>query len=161
MATKRKKPTKYTLACEGVVVDAKGVPVVEKTATEIMAEIERERLDPMYQLSMLPQLPFHDFQAADNRRRERDRSEAIETAGLAEIARRQAGDAYEASKQGAVPELAEQRQARRFQDCIEAGLTMPKDDYGPMPRGIGAMAKKEGISRQSYTEDLKKHINRQ
>ena len=57
-------------------------------------------------------------------------------------------------------ESTEQRQARRYQACIDAGLTMPNDDYSHLPRGIGALARVEGISRQSFSEDLKAHINR-
>lgn len=52
------------------------------------------------------------------------------------------------------------RQARRYQMCLDAGLAMPKDDYSAMPRGIGAVAKREGIKRQSFTEDVKAHIAR-
>jgi hypothetical protein len=57
-------------------------------------------------------------------------------------------------------ETREERQARRYRQCIDAGLEMPTNDYSPMPRGICAVAKKEGISRQAYVEDVKHHINR-
>lgn len=57
-------------------------------------------------------------------------------------------------------ESTEARRARRYQMCLDAGLKMPDDDYGPMPRGIGMLAKQEGISRQAFTEDMKMHINR-
>lgn len=53
-----------------------------------------------------------------------------------------------------------ERQARRYQMCIDAGLTMPDNDYSPMPRGIGEVATREGIKRQSFVEDVKAHINR-
>ena len=52
------------------------------------------------------------------------------------------------------------RQARRYQMGIDADLKMPTDDYAPMPRGIGKLAKIEKISRQAFTEDLKAHIRR-
>lgn len=54
----------------------------------------------------------------------------------------------------------EQRRARRFQMCIDAGLKMPDNDYAPLPRGIAEIAKQEGITRQSLAEDLKAHIRR-
>ncbi len=57
-------------------------------------------------------------------------------------------------------ETAEQRQARRYQMCIDAGLTMPTDDYAPLPRGINRVASTLGITRQAFSEDVKKHINR-
>ena len=52
------------------------------------------------------------------------------------------------------------RQARRYQMGIDAGLEMPTDDYSGMPRGIGKLAKKEKITRQAFTEDVKAHIRR-
>lgn len=57
-------------------------------------------------------------------------------------------------------ETAEQRQARRYQMCVDAGLHMPTDDYAHMPDGIKEIAKREGIKRQSLVQDLKAHINR-
>jgi hypothetical protein len=60
----------------------------------------------------------------------------------------------------AADESQEVRQARRFQMCINAGLEMPDNDYASLPRGIGALAKREGIKRQSFTEDVKAHIRR-
>jgi hypothetical protein len=52
------------------------------------------------------------------------------------------------------------RQARRYQMGIDAGLEMPTDDYAPMPRGIGKLAKMEKITRQSFSEDVKAYIRR-
>lgn len=57
-------------------------------------------------------------------------------------------------------ETREERQDRRYQQGIAAGLEMPTNDYSPMPRGISAVAYKEGISRQAYVEDVKHHIRR-
>lgn len=54
----------------------------------------------------------------------------------------------------------EDRQARRYQMCVDAGLKMPVDDYAPLPRGIGKLADQEGIARQSFSEDVKAHIRR-
>lgn len=53
-----------------------------------------------------------------------------------------------------------QRQERRYRACIDAGLTMPTDDYAHLPHGVKALARKEGISRQAFSEDLKAHIRR-
>lgn len=55
-------------------------------------------------------------------------------------------------------ESQKQRQARRYQACIDAGLTMPTDDYSHLPTGIGKLAKAEGITRQAFAEDVKAHI---
>lgn len=57
-------------------------------------------------------------------------------------------------------ETAEERQARRWQLCVKAGLDMPTDTYKQLPRGIGEIAKKEGITRQAFAEDLRKHRER-
>ena len=57
-------------------------------------------------------------------------------------------------------ESAIERQERRYQMCIDDGLAMPIDDYAHLPDGIGEVAKKEGIKRQSFGEDIKKHIRR-
>lgn len=57
-------------------------------------------------------------------------------------------------------ETAEERQARRYQICVDAGLSMPESDYAPLPRGIGKLAAQEGITRQSFAEDLKAHCRR-
>ncbi|MEI8325003.1 MAG: hypothetical protein WCH44_06475 [Betaproteobacteria bacterium] len=57
-------------------------------------------------------------------------------------------------------ETQEERQRRRYQAAISAGLTMPNNDYAPMPRGIGKLASNEGITRQAFTQDLKAHIRR-
>jgi hypothetical protein len=63
-------------------------------------------------------------------------------------------------RQPKAKETADDRQARRYQMCIGANLTMPTNDYAFMPRGIGAVAKREGITRQAFVEDVKAHINR-
>jgi hypothetical protein len=57
-------------------------------------------------------------------------------------------------------ETQEMRQARRYQACIDAKLPMPTDTYAHMPRGIGQLAKREGVTRQAFTEDVKAHIGR-
>lgn len=60
----------------------------------------------------------------------------------------------------AVPEAKEARQARRHQMCIDAGLPMPTDTYAHLPRGVGALARAEGITRQAFAEDVRAHIGR-
>jgi hypothetical protein len=57
-------------------------------------------------------------------------------------------------------ETAVQRQARRYQMCIDYGLTMPTNDYARMPNGIRHVAAIEKVTRQAFADDLKKHINR-
>lgn len=57
-------------------------------------------------------------------------------------------------------EIKSQRQARRYQACVDAGLILPSDDYGAMPRGIGKVAERLGITRQTLTADVKAHIRR-
>lgn len=64
-------------------------------------------------------------------------------------------------------EKKEARQDRRLLLCIEAGLDMPSRHVGRLPDGIADVAKKEGVSRQSFTTDVKaalkrkEHINRE
>ena len=54
----------------------------------------------------------------------------------------------------------EQRQAARWQACIDAGLVMPTDTYSHYPAGITKVAKSLGITRQSLKEDLDKYRER-
>ncbi|SDM52662.1 hypothetical protein SAMN05428957_10769 [Oryzisolibacter propanilivorax] len=49
---------------------------------------------------------------------------------------------------------AEERQARRWQACIDAGLVMPTDTYASYPRGFGAVAEGLRITRQALKQDL-------
>lgn len=63
------------------------------------------------------------------------------------------------SKAGApAPESARQRQARRYQMCIDAGLAVSDNPAKALPRGIGILAKKEGVARQSFAEDIKAYV---
>ena len=57
-------------------------------------------------------------------------------------------------------ETAEQRQDRRLQMCIDAGMEMPVSLPAKMPRGIGKIANAEGISRAAFTADVKAAIAR-
>lgn len=60
----------------------------------------------------------------------------------------------------ALPESKEARQAKRWALCVDAGLKMPLDTYAPLPRGVGAIAKRLEISRQALSQDLKEHAER-
>lgn len=60
-----------------------------------------------------------------------------------------------------VTETQEQRQDRRLQACITAGL--PMDDHSTrlrLPDGIGAVAESEGVKRQTFTADVKAALER-
>ena len=59
-----------------------------------------------------------------------------------------------------VGENAEQRQSRRWQMCLDAGLSMPQDTYAHLPRGINKIAKAEGIKRQALAQDLNAYRER-
>ncbi len=85
----------------------------QPTASEMFEQMERERIEKAMAppersetvIEFTPP-PFYDHQAAINRQRESDRKHAIETARLAEIARLEARDEYEARKQTAMPNSA-------------------------------------------------------
>jgi hypothetical protein len=55
---------------------------------------------------------------------------------------------------------AEQRQAYRYQVCLDAGLKFSSNPFGRMPNGINKVAVSLGIKRQTLTKDLEKHIER-
>lgn len=68
-----------------------------------------------------------------------------------------------ATTQPPAPTVLERQEARwkaRWQTCINAGLVMPTDTYGPYPHGIVEVAKSLGIKRQSLTDDLNKYRER-
>lgn len=52
-----------------------------------------------------------------------------------------------------------QLNASRYQMCIDAGLTMPDNDYANLPTGIGELAKQESVSKQAFSKSVKKHIS--
>jgi hypothetical protein len=60
----------------------------------------------------------------------------------------------------AMPETTEERQQRRYRMCVEGGLQMPDNDYARLPRGVGRLAEKEGVTRPAFTADVKTHIAR-
>lgn len=51
-----------------------------------------------------------------------------------------------------------QRQKRRYQMCVDAGITTPDGRLKQNLRGIGELAKRERISRWAFTEDVKKYV---
>jgi len=55
---------------------------------------------------------------------------------------------------------AQDRQAHRWQLCIDAGLKMPQDTYASYPRGIRAVADRLRITRQALAQDLNAHRER-
>lgn len=54
----------------------------------------------------------------------------------------------------------EERQDRRLQACIDAGLPMNERALLRLPDGVGALAKSEGVTRQAFTEDVKAALKR-
>jgi len=61
---------------------------------------------------------------------------------------------------GPAPETREQRQDRRLKICEDAGLVMPKSSAGRLPDGVGAAAKREGVTRQAFTDEVKAALKR-
>ncbi|MFG5779204.1 hypothetical protein ACFIQF_19260 [Comamonas sp. J-3] len=58
-------------------------------------------------------------------------------------------------------ETKEQRQDRRLQACIDAGLPMStKAALSRLPNGVGGVADKEGVSRQAFSADVKAALER-
>lgn len=60
----------------------------------------------------------------------------------------------------ACTESAEQRQDRRLKQCDDAGLTMDSKALQRLPNGIGEVAKREGVSRQTYSADIRIALKR-
>ena len=57
-------------------------------------------------------------------------------------------------------ESKEERQDRRLQMCIDAGLPMNERALLRMPDGIGKVAEKAGVSRQTFTADVRAALAR-
>lgn len=51
-----------------------------------------------------------------------------------------------------------QRQTRRYQACIDAGLKFSESGFGHKLRGISKLATAEGITRQAYQDDVLKFL---
>lgn len=64
------------------------------------------------------------------------------------------------SNDGPEQETKEQREDRRLQMCQDAGLKMDKKARLRMPDGIGKVAETEGVTRQTFTEDVKNGLER-
>ncbi|MBY0453415.1 MAG: hypothetical protein K2Q11_00840 [Burkholderiaceae bacterium] len=59
------------------------------------------------------------------------------------------------------PETREQRQDRRLQACINAGLPMDtKAALSRLPDGVGGVAGSEGVTRQAFSVDIKAALKR-
>jgi hypothetical protein len=57
-------------------------------------------------------------------------------------------------------ETATQRQDRRMKQCEDVGLTMDKTALSRLPYGVGVEAEKEGVSRQTFSADVRAAIKR-
>jgi hypothetical protein len=55
-------------------------------------------------------------------------------------------------------ENPEEVNRRRYQMCIDADLEMPDNDYATLPRGVGKLAKAEGVSTTAFSNSVKAHI---
>ncbi len=65
------------------------------------------------------------------------------------------------AEQSPLIETTEQRQKRRYEACINAGLAIEtQNTYAHLPRGVGKLAKAEGISTAAFNKDVKLHIER-
>ena len=88
--------------------------------------------------------------------------DARHSAGIGRAVEYLAGQTGSAPSEAPAPKPAHQtpqqrkeaRQAQRWQECIDAGLTMPTDTYAAYPPGINVVAERLGIRRQSLAEDL-------
>ena len=52
------------------------------------------------------------------------------------------------------------REDRRLKACFDAGLPMNKAALSRLPDGVGKLAAKEGVSRQSFSTDIKAALGR-
>ena len=57
-------------------------------------------------------------------------------------------------------ESAVERQDRRLQMCIDADLPMDRAAIRRLPDGVGDIADREGVSRQTFSADVKKALQR-
>ncbi len=57
-------------------------------------------------------------------------------------------------------ESADEREDRRLQMCIDAGLKMDKEAIRRLPDGVGDIAKLEGVSRQTFSDDVRRALRR-
>lgn len=57
-------------------------------------------------------------------------------------------------------ESAEARGDRRLRMCVDAGLPMGKAAIRRLPDGVGDIAEREGVRRQTFSADVKKALRR-
>ena len=57
-------------------------------------------------------------------------------------------------------ESKEERQDRRLKQCVDAGLTMDKKALSRLPDGVSLVAEAEGVTRQTFSEDIKAALKR-
>ena len=57
-------------------------------------------------------------------------------------------------------ESAEAREDRRLKMCVDAGLPMGRTAINRLPDGVGDIADREGVSRQTFSADVKKALRR-
>lgn len=70
-------------------------------------------------------------------------------------------NALECASDDPAPETKEQRQDRRLKACIDAGLPMNgKAASLRLPYGVGAIAEREGVTRQAFSTDVKAALER-
>lgn len=105
--------------------------------------------------------PLLDW-GAHQRAYERQR---LELAEKEELARLRVREQWEAGRAAAKAQPApkpskEDRQDRRLQVCIDSGLPMNERALRRMPDGIGAVAEGEGVTRQTFTEDVRAALHR-
>lgn len=66
----------------------------------------------------------------------------------------------QATKPAPAPDAAIVRQDERLRMCEAAGLVMPDSPEGRLPAGVGAMAEREGRTRQAFSQDLRAALRR-
>jgi hypothetical protein len=59
-----------------------------------------------------------------------------------------------------VVETKEQRQDNRLKACEAAGLVMPANSMGRLPDGVGDVADKHRVTRQTFSTDVKAALKR-
>lgn len=57
-------------------------------------------------------------------------------------------------------ESAEAREDRRLKMCVDAGLPMDRAAIHRLPDGVGDIAKLEGVSRQTFSDDVRRALRR-
>jgi hypothetical protein len=79
---------------------------------------------------------------------------------LGDLLATQTAPAARETQTAPVVETKEQRQDRRLKACEDAGLVMPTSHLSRLPDGVGNVAASEGVTRQTYTTDVKAALKR-